>query len=103
LHKAAVGAPGITAEVSRDLVSVAKSVARHRNIAGACLEADERSRILSRSLQDVEASLFALIESLEDRNFEALEPDEAPLDQLDAERAPMLFVELSSYFTGDRL
>jgi hypothetical protein len=100
LHNAALGGPGVQAEISRDLVSMAKSVARNRKLAAACPSVEDQSRYLSRSLQDVEASLIALIESLDERRIEAAGEEMDPFAPHDS--PPVLHAELSSYFSGDR-
>jgi len=101
LHRSALGAPGIPAEISRDLVAMAKDVARNRKLAAACRSAEDRTRYLSRSLQDVEASLLALIESLDERRLEAAGGDMETFGPNDGQ-PPVLHAELSSYFSGER-
>src|SRR5208282_5181732 len=75
LHRAALGAPGLNAEVCRDLVSVLKSVARHRQKALECDDPASRSGMLASTLQEVEACLITLIESIEERAFDTLSND----------------------------
>ena len=101
LHRSALGAPGIPSEVSRDLASMAKDVARNRKLAAACRSVDDRMRYLSRSLEDVEASLMALIKSLDERRVEAAAED---MDKFGPNNGqpPLLHAELSSYFSGER-
>jgi hypothetical protein len=109
LHHAALGAPGLQAEVSRDLMSVLKSVARHRQRASDCADANAKSRILAGSIQEVEATLIALIESAEERKFGTLADDYAApsLEPEDGDRisahSARLYGELSSYFSGEPL
>jgi hypothetical protein len=107
LHNASLGAPGLQAEVSRDLISVLKSVATHRQKASDCADANARSRILAGSIQEVEATLIALIESVEERNFRAPQEDDyaaSVSEPRDASaRSTQLYGELSSYFSGEPL
>lgn len=109
LHRAALGAPGVNAEVCRDLVSVLRSVAAHRQRALECADPAVRSGMLSSGLEEVEASLMALIEAIEERAFEQLSdrlagsPLETGDDIYSPARSARLFGELSSYFaTGPR-
>jgi hypothetical protein len=102
LHGAMLGAPGTNAQISRDLESVAKSVARGRKVASACRNADDRAKLLAANLQDVEATLLSLIESLEERNLEAARDEMEPSYAEDGHKH-RLYAELSSYFSGGRL
>ncbi len=105
LHRAALGTPGINAEVCRDLISVLRSVTKHRKAATECVNPASRSVLLEQSLDEVESCLIALIESIEERAFEALgggisgtRPEDA--DEVShAGRTAKLFGELSSYFS----
>jgi hypothetical protein len=72
LHRAALGGPGLNAEAHRDLASVLKSVAKHKQIASQCGEAGTRAAILAASLEEVEACLITLIEAVEERAFDTL-------------------------------
>ena len=106
LHRAALGAPGLNAEAYRDLVSVLKSVARYKQAASRCGDAPTRSAILTTSLEEVEASLIALTEAIEERAFNSLDagiPD-AGLDAADDIAGPGhpagLFGEHSSHFSS---
>src|SRR5262249_20100644 len=72
LHRAALGAPGLNAEAYRDLVSVLKSVVKHKQMASQCGDVNARSGILTASLEEVEACLLALIESIEERDLDTL-------------------------------
>ena len=72
LHRATFGQPGLNAEVCRDLVSVLRSVAGRRRAAGECGDPSARSDLLASGLQEVEACLIALIESIEERTFESI-------------------------------
>jgi hypothetical protein len=107
LHHATLGAPGLKAEVSHDLMSVLKSVATHRQRASDCADANARSRILSGSIQEVEATLIALIESVEERNYLADDYSASALEPGDGDRASVhsarLYGELSSYFSNEPL
>ena len=49
-----------------------RSLARHKSSAAGCPDAKIRSRMLASSLEEVEANLISLIESLEERAFETL-------------------------------
>ncbi len=103
LHRAALGAPGINAEVCRDLISVLRSVSKHRQAATACVNPGSRSVMLENGLDEVEACLIALIESIEESAFESLGSGiqgsglEDELSQ--AGRTARLFGELSSYLS----
>jgi hypothetical protein len=105
LHRAALGAPGLNAEVGRDLIAVLRSVARHRKAATDCASHASRAAVLENSLDEVEACLIALIESIEDRTFESLDsprPDVEDADELASSgRNAKLFGELSSYFSTE--
>ena len=109
LHRAALGAPGLNAEVSRDLMSVLKSVAKHRQAAAACRDSAARAKLLSGGLQEVEACLIALIESCEERSFETLNEDlpNPAFEAVDGDYSPggssRLHSELSSYFSSEPL
>jgi hypothetical protein len=107
LHRAALGAPGLHAEISRDLSSVLRSVGRHRQAASGHDDPASRTRALERSLEEVESCLISLIESLEDRAFETLGGERVPTPFEDMEelfpsgQSAKLFGELSSYFTSE--
>ncbi len=107
LHRAALGAPGLNAEISRDLSSVLRSVARHRKTAARCAEPSIRAVALETSLEEVEACLISLIESIEERAFETLGSTTvaSPFEDLEelfpAGHSAKLFGELSSYFSSE--
>ncbi|MGO8953744.1 MAG: hypothetical protein ACLPWS_11990 [Rhodomicrobium sp.] len=107
LHRAALGAPGLNSEVSRDLASVLRSVSKHRQTASECGDPAAQSLMLASSLEEVEACLIALIESIEERAFETLEDglpglrSEAADDIQASGRTAKLFGELSSHFSSD--
>jgi hypothetical protein len=75
LHRATVGAPGPNAEAYRDLVTVLRSVAKHRHAASQCGDVNTRSAILAASLEEVEACLIALTEAIEERAINGLAGD----------------------------
>src|SRR5215813_6990349 len=64
LHRAALGAPGLNAEAHRDLASVLRSIAKHKQAASQCSDVGTRSAILSASLEEIESCLIALIEAV---------------------------------------
>ncbi len=107
LHRAALGTPGLHAEISRDLSSVLRSVSRHRQATFQHDEPASRAQALERSLEEVEACLISLIESIEDRAFETLGSDHAPsafeeMEELfPGSQSAKLFGELSSYFSNE--
>lgn len=105
LHRAALGAPGLNAEVARDLISVLRSVAQHRKAATDCASHASRAALLENSLGEVEACLIALIESIEERSFESLGGAAPYIEDADdlasAGRSAKLFGELSSYFSTE--
>jgi hypothetical protein len=104
LHRAALGAPGMNAEVCRDLASVLRSVSRHRQRAADCSDAAERSIMLAGGLEEAEACLIALIESIEERTFETLNEGchfETFDDPHPGAKPEKLFGELSAFFSGE--
>ncbi len=105
LHRAALGVPGLSAEICRDLVSVLRSVSRHRQSAARCSDVAARSGLLATGLEEVESCLITLIESIEERAFDSL-PGSVPGSMADCadeaavqDRPARLFGELSSYFS----
>jgi hypothetical protein len=106
LHRAALGAPGLSAEAYRDLVSVLRRVVKHKQTASRCGDVNARSGILTASLEEVESCLIALIESIEERAFDTLasgipgaELDAA--DEIASRGHPVRFFgERSSYFSS---
>ncbi len=107
LHRAALGVPGLSAEICRDLVSVLRSVSRHRQAAAKCGDSAARSGLLATGLEEVESCLIALIESIEERAFDSLSSGVpgSPADCVDEiavqGRSARLFGELSSYFSAE--
>jgi hypothetical protein len=107
LHRAALGTPAPGAEARRDLTSMLKSVSSHRRKAFECDNDAERANLLTGSLEEVEASLIALIESLEEKAFETLRDErEVPnfssvVDLHPVDRTQKLFAELSSFFSTE--
>jgi len=100
LHRVALGTPGLNAEVARDLISVLRSVGRHRQAAMDCTSHASRAAMLGNGLDEIEACLIALIESAEERTFEELEPSAPHFADADGDAAEgrnaKLFGELSS-------
>jgi hypothetical protein len=107
LHRAALGAPGPHAEISRDLTSMLKSISKQRQKASDCDDEMARSAVLAGALEEIEASLIALVESLEERDVET--PHDGPSifmlpgagDVSSADRTAKLFGELSSFFSAE--
>ena len=106
LHRAALGAPGLNAEAYRDLVSILKSVVKHKQTASRCGDVNTRTVILAASLEEIEACLITLIESIEERAFDTLASGVpgADLDAADeiagSEHLAKLFGEHPSYFSN---
>jgi hypothetical protein len=108
MHRAALGVPGVNAEVCRDLAGVLKIVSKRREQASECPDATARSQCLLRGLEEIEAGVITLIESIEERMAGELQdevssarPVAAPGDGYSTERTAKLFGELSSYFTAE--
>jgi hypothetical protein len=107
LHRATLGAPGLNAEIARDLSAVLRSVTRRRQAAFLHDDATARTAALEQSLEEVESCLISLIESIEDRAFETLgnKGEPSPFDDLEelfpGSRSSKLFGELSSYFSSE--
>jgi hypothetical protein len=108
LHRAALGEPGLNAEICHDLSSVLRSVSRHRQTALRCSDQLSRLASLENGLEEVESCLISLIESIEERAFETIEgraaadsPFEDMKELSPAGRNAQLFGELSSYFSND--
>ncbi len=108
MHRAALGVPGINAEVCRDLAGVLKIVSKRREQASECPDAAARSQCLLAGLEEIEAGVITLIESIEERMAGELQdetPSAPPLvaaaDGYSPERTAKLFGELSSYFTAE--
>jgi hypothetical protein len=107
LHRAALGEPGLNAEICRDLSTVLRSVTRHRQTAFRCDDPSSRSAALEGGLEEVESCLISLIETIEERAFESLgsraiaSPFEDMEELFPGGRSAQLFGELSSYFSSD--
>ena len=108
MHRAALGVPGVNAEVCRDLAGVLKIVSKRREQASECSDATARSQCLLAGLEEIEAGVITLIESIEERMAGELQeevssgrPMMAPGDGYSPERTAKLFGELSSYFTAE--
>ena len=108
MHRAALGVPGVNAEVCRDLAGVLKIVSKRREQASECSDATARSQCLLAGLEEIEAGVITLIESIEERmagelqdEVSSVRPMMAPGDGYSPERTAKLFGELSSYFTAE--
>jgi len=103
MHRAALGVPGVNAEVCRDLMGMLKLVSRRREQASECADAAARSQCLTAGLEEIEACIITLIESIEERmTGQWQEEVSAPRlagDGYTPERTAKLFGELSSYFS----
>ena len=62
MHRAALGVPGVNAEVCRDLMGMLKLVSRRREEASECSDATARSQSLVAGLEEIEACVITLIE-----------------------------------------
>ena len=67
MHRAALGVPGVNAEVCRDLMGMLKLVSRRREQASECSDATARSQSLTAGLEEIEACVITLIELIEER------------------------------------
>ena len=67
MHRAALGMPGVNAEVCRDLTGVLKIVSKRREEASECSDAAARSQCLLAGLEEIEACTITLIELIEER------------------------------------
>jgi hypothetical protein len=107
LHRATLGAPGLNAEISRDLTSMLKSVSRHRRLASECDSDTAMAELYASGLEEVEACLITLIESIEERAFEVIHsgrPASRPTNVSEfhlADRTEKLIGELSSFFAAE--
>jgi hypothetical protein len=108
MHRAALGVPGVNAEVCRDLAGVLKIVSKRREQASECPDVTARSLCLLAGLEEIEAGVITLIESIEERmagelqdEVSSVRPVAAPGDGYSPERTAKLFGELSSYFTAE--
>ena len=108
MHRAALGVPGVNAEVCRDLAGVLKIVSKRREQTSECPDDTARSQCLMAGLEEIEAGVITLIESIEERMAGELQdevssarPVSAPGDGYSPERTAKLFGELSSYFTAE--
>jgi hypothetical protein len=101
LHRAAIGSPGLRAEVSRDLTAILQNISRVRASAAQCGDESRSVTVLRGGLEDTEACLLVLIESMEERAIEGARdaaPDVAPHVP---ETSTKLFDELSAFFTAE--
>ncbi len=107
LHRAALGEPGLNAEICRDLSAVLRSAGRHRQTALRCNDPSLRLGALERGLEEVESCLISLIETIEEKAFETLGSRAigSPFDDVEelfpGGRTAQLFGELSSYLSDD--
>jgi hypothetical protein len=108
MHRAAIGEPGVNAEVCRDLAGVLRIVANRREKASECRDALAKTKSLVDGLEEIEACVMTLIETIEERMAGPLrdeEPASAAIEPTvgaySPERTARLFGELSSYFTSE--
>lgn len=107
LHRAALGEPGLNAEICRDLSAVLRSANRHRQAALRCNDPSLRAGAFERGLEEIESCLISLIETIEERAFEALgsRTIASPFDDVEelfpSGRTAQLFGELSTYLSDD--
>jgi hypothetical protein len=108
LHRAALGFPGFGPQVSRDIAMMLKCVARSRRKAAECDSDETRLAIYSGALEEIEAFLIVLLESVEEKAFDAADnpsPSKRFSETSDLQspdRAAKLFGELSSLFSEQR-
>jgi len=108
MHRAALGVPGVSAEVCRDLTGVLKLICRRRESASERQDAIARSQCLMAGLEEIEACVITLIESIEERMASQLQEEMAGHrfaatsgEGYSPERTAKLFGELSSYFSAE--
>jgi len=105
MHRAALGVPGVNAEVCRDLTGLLKLISKLREKASECSDAAARSQCLMAGLEEIEACVITLIESIEERMAGQLQEMSAARlasgDGYTPERTAKLFGELSSYFSAE--
>ena len=104
MHRAALGVPGVNAEVCRDLMGMLKLVSRRREEASECLRRHPPGPNLSwPDVEEIEACVITLIELIEERMTGQLQEDVSASRRLGdgytPERTAKLFGELSSYFS----
>ena len=102
LHRAALGEPGINAEVCRDLAEILKIISKRRERAAECADAGQRLQGLLSGFEEIEACVLTLIESIEEKMASQWQ-EEAPVsgEGYISERTAKLFGELSSYFSAE--
>ncbi|MBJ7533898.1 hypothetical protein JDN40_07265 [Rhodomicrobium vannielii ATCC 17100] len=109
LHRAALGVPGLNAEVCRDLSGILSTVSKHRHKAFDCFDEGDKAELLLNGMEEIEAAVIALIESIEDRMADSLNEEiesqaqqpGSPAAPYASDRTAKLFGELSSYFTTE--
>ena len=105
LHRAALGEPGINAEVCRDLSEVLKIISKRRDEASECADAGQRSHGLLSGLEEIEACVLTLIESIEEKMASQWQEEAQAVSHSSegytSERTAKLFGELSSYFSAE--
>jgi hypothetical protein len=108
MHRAALGVPGANSEVCRDLTGVLKIVSSRRDKATTSADEASKSETLLAGLEEIEACVITLIESIEDRmsgplrDNEPLDPHlQSPLAHFGPDRTAKLYGELSSYFSAE--
>ncbi len=67
LHRAALGSSGMGQRIMGDLATVSQTLTRVRTRAAACPGVNARAEVLEAGLDDVEATVLVLMETLEDQ------------------------------------
>lgn len=107
LHRVAVGEPGFTAEVQRDVKDVLRNIVQLRHRAQVCRNDTDLSLLLLGGLHEVEACLMALSEAWDERSSDSRRDGAAGIRSdyclvaQDTDRNTKLFGELSSLFSTD--
>jgi hypothetical protein len=108
MHRAALGVPGVNAEVCRDMAGVLKIVSKRREMAMECYDDAGRLQSLMTGLEEIEACVITLIESIEDKMAGPLQEEAegslhpgTPGEVYSPERTAKLFGELSSFFSAE--
>ncbi len=108
MHRAALGVPGVNAEVCRDLAGILKIVSKHRQRASECSGDGAKSQSLLSGLEEIEACVITLIELIEERMAGPLQDEvtaglqvQLAGDGYCPERTAKLYGELSSYFSTE--
>jgi hypothetical protein len=108
MHRAALGVPGANSEVCRDLTGVLRIISIRKEAAASCQDEAAKSKCLSAAIEEIEACVITLIESIEDKMANSLQDSEPFAPHLDSplslqcpDRTAKLFGELSSYFSAE--